>query len=222
MRCLPPSPPPDYDRFARTYRVLEYAAFGPALMRARTAHLGALPGPPARALLLGEGDGRFLRAARERWPGCAFTVADCSPAMLAAARRRAGAGAAAWTEADARAFLIRTPTASFDLVTTHFLFDCVPDAGHPALVSGLTRILAPGGVWLYSDFASPEPGGPATRNLARHSCLRALFASLGRATGHPNRSFTPPHGVAARAGLTPLAGSSHAFGLVESRAFQKP
>ena len=47
------------DRIARSYRWLEYAAFGVALERARFDFLRCAA-EARRVLILGEGDGRFL------------------------------------------------------------------------------------------------------------------------------------------------------------------
>ena len=214
----------DYSPVARVYPFLEYAAFGPALMRARTAHLGRLAAPPARALLLGEGDGRFLRALLRRWPECAVTVVDASPAMLAAARRRAPAGSHIDAiKADIRAWAAAgdSPPASYDLVATHFLFDCLPDSHHPALVAAIERCLSPGGLWLYSDFAAPGAAPTRAGRHARDLAQRALYGTLGRLTWHPNRAFTPPHALAAAHGLARLAHTRHARGLVESLVLGK-
>jgi hypothetical protein len=54
--------PPNFDRIARPYRWLEYFTLGPLLVRTRNHHLQRLAHfQPAlnRALILGDGDGRF-------------------------------------------------------------------------------------------------------------------------------------------------------------------
>src|ERR1700678_2904457 len=52
-------PAVNFDPIARPYRWLEYLSFGPWLGRCRSAQLEHLAGAQ-RALLLGDGDGRFL------------------------------------------------------------------------------------------------------------------------------------------------------------------
>ena len=52
------APPPDFDRLARLYRWMEYLTFGPWLQRCRSAFLGGIANS-RRALVLGDGDGRF-------------------------------------------------------------------------------------------------------------------------------------------------------------------
>jgi len=52
-------PQPNFDRVARIYRWAEYAALGPILQRTRTHFLPQLTGCH-NALILGDGDGRFL------------------------------------------------------------------------------------------------------------------------------------------------------------------
>src|SRR5579883_1010405 len=55
------------DAIAPWYRWLEYGAFGRALERTRFHYLAELK-PSRKALMLGEGDGRFLAAFSQRFP----------------------------------------------------------------------------------------------------------------------------------------------------------
>ena len=50
---------PDFNRIARPYRWLEYLSFGPLLERCRFHRLPQMV-DAKRALVLGDGDGRFL------------------------------------------------------------------------------------------------------------------------------------------------------------------
>ena len=64
MNAIPPGRssgpcPPNFDRIARLYRWGEYALLGPALERTRN-HLLPLLAIRRNALVLGDGDGRFL------------------------------------------------------------------------------------------------------------------------------------------------------------------
>ena len=49
---------PDFDHIARAYRWLEYISLGPLLSRTRNCYLELLQ-DRTRALILGDGDGRF-------------------------------------------------------------------------------------------------------------------------------------------------------------------
>ncbi len=75
--------PPRFDRVARLYRVLEYLSFGPMLERCRFHHLPALAAADcSRALILGDGDGRFLARLLAACPELSAQAVDASPAML--------------------------------------------------------------------------------------------------------------------------------------------
>ncbi len=54
-----PTSPSNFDRIARPYRWLEYLSFGPMLERCRFYRIPQLTAA-RRALVLGDGDGRFL------------------------------------------------------------------------------------------------------------------------------------------------------------------
>ena len=80
----------NFDPLARPYRWLEYATFGRALERCRFHFLPALTGA-RRALVLGDGDGRFLARLLRANPELEADVVDCSPAMLRLLQRTAQA-----------------------------------------------------------------------------------------------------------------------------------
>src|SRR5687768_10747406 len=75
-----------FDRLAPHYRWMEWLLAGRKLQRCRTAFIDTLP-PVRQALLLGEGNGRFLRAFLLGQPGARVTCLDASARMLQAARR---------------------------------------------------------------------------------------------------------------------------------------
>jgi ubiquinone/menaquinone biosynthesis C-methylase UbiE len=106
-----------FDRVARIYEGAERALFGQRLQAARTAGLDDLASP-RRALLLGEGDGRFAAALLARFPNCEVHILDGSAQMLELARQRTQAHARVKTiHADAREYEF---SGQYDLVTTLF------------------------------------------------------------------------------------------------------
>jgi SAM-dependent methyltransferase len=85
--------PPDFNRLAGLYKWMEVASFGPWLWWCRCAFLGDL-GRCRRALILGDGDGRFTARLLRAYPGIRADAVDASSAMLRALARRAGAQSA--------------------------------------------------------------------------------------------------------------------------------
>lgn len=147
------STPPAFDRLAGVYRWMEYFSFGPFLHRARTQFLGELS-ECRRALVLGDGDGRFTAALLRSNPGIIVHAVDGSPRMLAALLLRAGESADRVTTevADLRSWMPPTE-AHYDLVAAHFFLDCLSTAEVISLAQRLAPALQDGALWVISDFA---------------------------------------------------------------------
>ncbi len=166
-----------FDRVARPYRWLEYLTFGPALTRCRRAALPWAAGAQ-RALLLGDGDGRFTAALLRSRPALTVDSIDGSAVMLrlAAARARAFGRRARFYHADALALdTILKPGARYDFVATHFFLDCLDTAQVAALVQRLLPRLAPEARWILSEFAAP--------NQAARVVVRLLYLAFRVAAG---------------------------------------
>ena len=78
---------PNFDHVARIYRFAEYLALGPLLQRTRTHFLPELP-PCHQALVLGDGDGRFLAQLLDQLPHLGALAVDTSATMLRLLRHR--------------------------------------------------------------------------------------------------------------------------------------
>lgn len=156
---------PNFDHIARAYRWLEYLSLGPVLERTRFHHLPQLvqhASIPRRALILGDGDGRFTARLLSADPQVTVDAIDLSLAMLALLENLCMASI---SNARARLRLhhrdaleyvaSHPPQATYDLVVTHFFLDCLdqPEVAH--LVSNLVPALSPGAVWLVSEFRIP-------------------------------------------------------------------
>ena len=73
--------PANFDPIARPYRWLEYLTFGPYLERCRYHFLNQL-GQHCRALILGDGDGRFTARLLAANPEISVDAVDSSATML--------------------------------------------------------------------------------------------------------------------------------------------
>lgn len=186
----PPGPVARFDRVALLYRVMEYLSFGPLLERCRFFHLPALLSC-RRALVIGDGDGRFLARLLPANPQLHADAVDSSPAML---RLLAGRVAAMGAQdrlttlcADARTSL---PAASgYDLVVTHFFLDCLSAAEAEQLIARVRARLAPGALWLVSEFQVPAAG--RLRAWLARSVIAALYAAFRLLTGLTVRQIPP-------------------------------
>ena len=177
------APPPDFGRLARVYAPLEWLSFGRALSRRRNCFLAHPRVADARrALVLGDGDGRFTAALVERYPDIEVTAVDASPQMLAQLERRVRArtpnARLELHHADLRSWSL--PRADYDLVACHFFFDCLTRQELEAVIARVAPALAPRARWLVSDFAIPQHPfwTPAAKLL-----LRFLYFAFGWLTG---------------------------------------
>ncbi len=156
---------PNFDRLAKPYRWLEYASFGLMLERCRFYFLSACA-TTRRALILGDGDGRFAQRLLQANPSIEVDAVDASAQMLQALRQRALTVSTAAAQrvhtihADIRAFPPeqRDNDPGYDLVVSHFFLDCLTSNEIDALADRLRDCLAPNALWLISDFAIPQRG----------------------------------------------------------------
>jgi len=156
-----------YDLWAQTYPPVPHNALMRAEQQAMLALWPELGG--RRALDLACGTGRYAQLLEER--GAAFVVAtDLSPAMLAhsSVRQRV------------RADMMQLPfaDASFDFVVSGLAVGHAPSLDH--WMREVARVLAPGGVLLYSDFHPEAARAGMTRSFTdtrsrRHTLLHCNY-----------------------------------------------
>ncbi len=181
----------NFDPLARPYRWLEYLTFGRALERCRFHFLPALTAAK-HALVLGDGDGRFLARLLAANPDLHADVVDISPAMLHLLNERLTPEArerVTLHQMDARDFM--PPETSYDLVVTHFFLDCLAEPELAALVDKIASRLQPGSIWVISEFAQPRGRVASLVGKVIVSVLYRIFVML---TGLETRSL-PDHGA---------------------------
>ena len=155
--------------------------FLPRLAASLAARSDEAPADPPRALLLGDGDGRFLCALLAACPTLRVDYVESSAQMLALAKARTvrrfggeGAGQVRFFQADARSWpLPEEPVYTF--VSTHFFLDCLTDTEVGQLLTRLERSLRPDATWIVSEFAQPARGLPAWRARLWIGGLYRLF-----------------------------------------------
>jgi hypothetical protein len=156
---------PNFNSIARLYRWLEYLTVGRSLERCRNHFLTQTPSSfegRTRALVLGDGDGRFLARLMQQNPSLDADAVDTSSAMLHLLCQRCLSQSPTAAlhlkthHTDALSFLITSPPVTYDLVVTHFFLDCLSQSELIALTASVTPNLAPGALWLVSDFRIPS------------------------------------------------------------------
>jgi SAM-dependent methyltransferase len=205
-----------FDRLARGYRALEFAAFGRDLERARFCFLDRLRDCRS-VLVLGEGDGRCLARLVRIAPQARIHCVDASAAMLALASSRiAGTDAKRVEFEHADAFSLRPPPAHYDAVVTFFFFDCFPADQVSLLVDRLRPSLRAGAPWLWADFALPPAGW---RRWRARVWVAALYVFFRWQTGLPARALPPTESILERAGLRREEVRDFQRGLVRSACY---
>lgn len=196
------------DRIARFYRWLEYAAFGKALERRRFEFLSEISGA-RRALVLGDGDGRFLarfRAVSQASIDCL----DSSAKMLALARSRAGAERICYRHADA--LRMRLAPSSYDLIATHFFLDCFGADDLERLMDRISPAAEPEAVWVISEFREPRWASPL---------LAAMYLFFWLTANLKNRSLVDHRPLLERRGFRLMSAKTSHAGLLVSELWQR-
>lgn len=168
---------PDFNPIARPYRWLEYLTLGRALEHCRFYFLPRLLGQK-RALILGDGDGRFLAALLRANPRLHADAVDTSATMLQLLSDRC-ADNATRLETHHTSALTFASTGPYDLVVSHFFLDCLTQPELEALIRHIAPALTPNALWLISDFRIP----PGPMRLPAHILVRSLYLAFRIITG---------------------------------------
>lgn len=211
--------PARFDRVARIYQPMEYLSFGPMLERCRFAHLRALTSV-RRALIIGDGDGRFMARLLQSNQSVQIDAVDASPTMLRLLERRAarqGAQSRVRTFcADARSFTPRFR--DYDLVVTHFFLDCLSPTETANLVLRVRPHLAANARWLVSEFQAPE------ESRFRAALARVLIAALYKAfrvlTDLRVREIPAWRDLLKQNGFVPAGGTQFLGGVLNSELWE--
>ncbi len=208
-----------FNRLAPHYRRLEWLLAGPRLQRCRLVHLEQLAGC-RDVLLAGEGHGRFLVAARRRWPEVRFVHLDASPAMQSAARSAlVNAGLlverVGWITADLRTW---TAPPAFDAVVTQFALDCFDPTELPGVMRRLAGALRSEARWLWADFQVPDRGWRRRRAQLVVAAMYGVFRPL---TGLSARRIEPVAPWLEEAGFRRSARVESEWGLLAAEAWQR-
>ena len=232
---------PNFDRVARIYRFAEYLALGPLLQRTRTHFLHDLL-LRHQALVLGDGDGRFLVRLLARRGHLSALAVDTSATMLHLLRHRcqpyihrvrtlqasaldlfasrypepSGSGLIPSKEEGASRPTLQ-PWVLPDLIVTHFFLDCLTQPELTTLTHQIAANTAPGTLWLLSDFAIPP--NPILRPFAT-LYIRFLYFAFRVLTGLRVTHLPDPQSALASAGFTRIARHELLFGLLYTEIWQ--
>jgi hypothetical protein len=183
--------PANFDRVARLYRWMEYLSFGRALERCRNHFLPQLAHCRV-ALVLGDGDGRFLARLLDTNPALHADVVDTSSAMLRLLEHRVATAPNCRERLRTHhtSALTFTPGHPCDLIVTHFFLDCLAQSEIDALARCLAQHATPHALWLVSDFRIPN----GHMHWPARTIVRLLYLAFRLLTGL-RTSELPDHGA---------------------------
>lgn len=149
----------NFDGVASSYLFLETITFGNQLQKCRTSMISHLTNSK-RALVLGEGNGRFLEAFCKANPLAEILVIDESPRMLDLAKRRiANANPPINNQIEfrcANVFEILPLSGTFDLIVCNFFLDCFTSSEIGHLMGLFRQMLFGEGLLVVGDFRKPH------------------------------------------------------------------
>jgi hypothetical protein len=210
---------PNFDRVAHIYRWAEYLSLGPLLKRTREHFLPHVSGC-SKALVLGDGDGRFLSQLFHQNPQLQALAIDTSATMLhllskrcAFARNRLQTMQTSATNPIALE-TIEPP----DLIVTHFFLDCLNQTELDDLTHRLAAQTSSGTLWLLSDFALPD-----SRVLRPFAALyiRSLYLAFRILTGLRVKQLPGSQTALSQAGFERIAHYEKLFGLIYTEIWRR-
>lgn len=208
-----------FDLVAPHYRWLETIAFGNALQHART-HLIDKIERPKRALILGEGNGRFLCQLLRVYPTLEVDCVDASNTMLQLTRRRVHRTfpeSLPHVHFYCEDILKWSPQKSYDLLVTHFFLDCFPPNEVSLIVQKLANAAKPGAAWLIADFTIPQQRFARAR---ARLLLRLMYTFFRAAAGISARELVDATPYLNGSGFSRVSGKLSRASLVRSDLFR--
>jgi ubiquinone/menaquinone biosynthesis C-methylase UbiE len=183
-----------FDTLAPWYRALEWIAFGHTLQRCRVACLNEIASP-RRALIVGEGNGRFLCELLRLHSEVEVDCVDASQQMLQLARNRVDRELP--SDAERVRFLHQdiiswaAPEHRYDLLVTHFFLDCFPEPALIGVIKKLVRTATEDATWLLADFYIPKNGVMRLRGRGWLAAMYLFFRITARIEGSELIDPTP-------------------------------
>jgi ubiquinone/menaquinone biosynthesis C-methylase UbiE len=207
------------DAIARYYQALEYIRFGRALEHARYSMLAHFAGR-TRALVLGDGDARFLQALVEQQPTAKIDAVDLSAKMLELARKRIRNHSAAvnvrFHQADVRT--MRLPGSGYDLIATHFFFDVFTAHELELWIRRVARASADHALWVVSDFDLPHTGW---RRHYAAAWIQLMYKAFRIATGLVTQKLPDWRPILRDNGFQPLHTRQFRHGFIVSELWHR-
>jgi SAM-dependent methyltransferase len=210
----------NFDRLAAHYHWMETFFAGGLMQRCRTTFLSRTR-ECRRALLVGEGSGKFLAELLRCNPRIRVTCVEHCRGMIEQTRRRLATEHLDESRVEFRQMdaLDWSPSPeTFDLVVTNFFLDCFRAEQLQRLVPLLAGSTTKEAIWLVADFCEP---GRGWRRWRAKIILAMLYAFFRVTTSLSASRLTPPDPFLAAAGFHLLDRRLVSFGLAHADFWQR-
>lgn len=198
------------DLIAPHYWWIERLGMGRTLERRRGWFLPKL-GNARRALVLGDGDGRFLGDLLRRNAVVRADYVDLSLRMLELARQKAGGERVNYQQADAKTMTLGP--GEYDLIATHFFFDCFSAGELGGLIGRIAASAKPRAQWVVSEFRNSS--------FAGRLLVTALYLFFRMATGLKTRHLVDHRPILRAHGFRLIEASQSQGGIVVSELWER-
>jgi ubiquinone/menaquinone biosynthesis C-methylase UbiE len=204
------------DGIAPFYVWIERAAFGKRLERHRLAFLERAAGA-RRALVLGDGDGRFVAELAARYPELGIDCVELSARMVALAKKRLGRKGQSVNLVQGDALTVPLPC-PYDIVYSHFFLDCFTAQRISVLAGRIAGVSGPGTRWVISDFRRAESGW---RKAFTAVWIKTMYVFFGIVTGLEQQELPDHHTALKEHGFRLLEERLSMAGLIVSECWQR-
>ena len=209
---------PNFNLIARPYRWLEYLTLGRSLENCRNYFLSHLLNC-RRALVIGDGDGRFLAQLLTHNTHLHADAVDTSSTMLQLLNQRCEAAIPdANTRLNSHQFdaLVFPLDGSYDLIVTHFFLDCLTQSELTALIQRIAKHAVPGTLWLISDFRIP----PGPMQIPAKFLVQTLYLAFRLLTGLRTNRLPDLAAPLNQAGFVQIAHQHRLAGILTAELWQ--
>jgi ubiquinone/menaquinone biosynthesis C-methylase UbiE len=210
----------NFQKLAAHYHWLENIFAGGLMQRCRTTFLARTKNC-RRALLVGEGTGKFLVELLRCNPQIQITCVEHCAGMIKQARQRLAAEKLDATRIEFKQMDVLDwlpPSEKFDLIVTNFFLDCFPAEQLERLIPQLAESTTAEAVWLLADFREPECGW---RRWRAKMILAMLYAFFKLTTSLSASWLTPPDKFLAEAGFNLVDRRFASFGFAHADFWQR-
>jgi ubiquinone/menaquinone biosynthesis C-methylase UbiE len=209
-----------FDLLAPYYRWMERVLAGAKVQRCRLANLKSIR-EPGKVLLLGEGNGRFLKELLVEYPQAQITCVEMSGGMIAQAK-------AALQDAQCETCRVEWVQANviewsggrgvYDLAVTNFFLDCFSEEELGRVIERIGDALKPKGEWLIADFCVPPAG---LKRWRAETILWLMYRFFRLSTGISASRLTAPDAALRKNGFQLQQQRTFEWGLLHSQLWQR-